>query len=169
MSNNTIISAPEGAKSLSSIYDISLKDINGNPVSLSKYKGKKLLIVNTASECGYTPQYATLEKLHENFAEKVAVLAFPSNDFGAQEPGDEHEIAAFCEANYGVTFPLFRKVEIKGSLRHPLYQWLSDPKKNGWNAQEPTWNFYKYLIDENGELIACLSPAIDPLNPVITG
>lgn len=146
-----------------SIYDFTINDLSGKPVSFSKYKGKKLLIVNTASECGYTPQYAELQKLHEMYGSKVAVVGFPSNDFGGQEPGTHQEIQQFCQKNYGVTFELFEKVTVKGKDKHPLYHWLSEKNKNGWNDQEPTWNFCKYLINEKGELVQFFASNVKPL------
>ena len=151
-----------------SIYEIPLIDIQGRSVTLQGFKGKRMLIVNTASECGYTPQYATLEELHRKYNEKIVVLGFPCNDFGAQEPGSDTSIKDFCQVNYGVSFPLFSKVHIKGSDRHPLYKWLTDPALNGWNSQEPTWNFCKYLVNENGELLHFFNAASDPLDPLIT-
>lgn len=154
---------------MTSIYDIALVDIQGRPVTLSAFKGKKMLIVNTASKCGYTGQYARLEELHRQRGQSLAVLGFPCNDFGAQEPGSEMEIKSFCQTNYGVTFPLFGKLHVTGKEKHPLYKWLSDPAQNGWNAQEPTWNFCKYLLDEQGKLLRFMSPDIDPLDESITG
>lgn len=155
-------------KPSTSIYAITVTDINGREVSLSAYKGKKLLIVNTASECGYTPQYAQLEELHRLHGDKIAVLGFPSNDFGQQEPGAEATILSFCESRYGVSFPLFSKVVVLGENRHPLYAWLGDAALNGWNSQVPTWNFFKYLVDENGVLLAALSSSVSPLDEQIT-
>ena len=112
-----------------------------------------LLVVNTASKCGYTPQYEGLEKLYRRYGERgLVVLGFPSDDFGGQEPGSNRDIANFCEVNYGVSFPMFEKVTVKGPGKAPVYQWLTDPAKNGWNEQEPLWNFCKYVINEKGEL-----------------
>lgn len=144
-----------------SIYHVKLTDINGNDSSLLPYKGKKILLVNTASACGFTPQYSALQKLHN--AGELIVLGFPCNDFGAQEQGSNSEVAAFCELNYGVNFPLFSKLHVKGDGQHPLYDWLSDPGKNGWNSQLPEWNFCKYLIDEDGRLVKYFNSAFDPL------
>ena len=154
---------------MSCVYDIPLTDIQGKPTLLTAYQGKRLLIVNTASECGYTPQYAQLEELHRNLGHRIVVLGFPCNDFGAQEPGTEDEIKSFCEARYGVSFPLFAKLHVTGAEKHPLYQWLTDPGKNGWNNQEPTWNFCKYVIDEYGKLLHFLSANVDPFDTRITG
>jgi glutathione peroxidase len=155
-----VISAPLNANSMETIFNITLTDIAGNSTDLSKFKGKKFLIVNTASACGYTPQYTSLQKVHEKG--EIVVLGFPCNDFGAQEQGSESEIASFCELNFGVSFPLYSKIHVKGENQHDLYKWLSDPSRNGWNSQLPDWNFCKYLIDENGMLMKFYNSAVDP-------
>lgn len=129
------------------IYDFKKKAIDGDEINFSKYKGKTLLIVNVASKCGFTPQYADLEKLHESFGDKVTILGFPANNFGSQEPGTNDEIAAFCDKNYGVKFQLFEKVSVKGDDQDPLYAWLKE--KTG---QEPSWNFCKYLVKPDGSV-----------------
>ncbi len=147
-----------------SIYDFTLNDINGERIDFSVFRGKKLLIVNTASECGYTPQYAGLQKLHEQYGDKIVVLGFPSNDFGQQEPGSNLEIKAFCTENYGVTFRMFEKIKVMGDDKHELYKWLSSKELNGWNDREPSWNFCKYLINENGELMKFYGSATEPLS-----
>lgn len=152
-----------------SVYDIALTDIQGAKTSLNPYKGRKILIVNTASECGYTPQYAQLQELHDKLGDKLAVLGFPSNDFGGQEPGTDSQIVSFCRKNYGVTFPLFSKLKVSGTGKQPLFEWLTDPALNGWNSQEPTWNFCKYLIDENGKLLHFFNAATSPFDDRITG
>jgi glutathione peroxidase len=131
----------------SSIYDFKMAGLDGKLIDFSQYKGKTLLIVNTASECGYTPQYADLQELHEKFGDKITVLGFPANNFGGQEPGTNQQIAAFCKKNYGVTFQLFEKVSVKGNDQHPLYQYLKE--KSG---KEPTWNFCKYLVKPDGSV-----------------
>lgn len=141
----------EAMQTTKSFYDFTVKDIDGNEVNLSKFKGQKVLVVNVASKCGYTPQYEDLQKLNEEYGDKITILGFPANNFGGQEPGSNEEIKKFCTGNYGVTFPMFEKVSVKGVDKHPLYRWLSDKSQNGWNDQEPTWNFCKYYIDENGE------------------
>lgn len=156
-------------KSIASIYDIPLKDIQGREVTLSGFRGKKMLIVNTASECGYTPQYEALQKLHEQYGDRIAVLGFPCNDFGGQEPGSEQEIKSFCQSRFHISFPLFTKVEVKGAGIHPLYAWLTDPSLNGWNSDRPSWNFCKYLVDEQGDLLHFFSSAVDPMDIRITG
>jgi glutathione peroxidase len=161
------VSKPADAAMKTSIYEIKVKTITGEETTLASFKGKKMLIVNVASECGYTPQYAGLQKLHEMYGDKVAVLGFPSNDFGGQEPGSEEQIQSFCSKNYGVTFPMFSKIKVKGNDMHPLYQWLTNPEKNGWNSQAPVWNFNKYLIDENGNLTDYFPSKVNPLDDLI--
>ena len=128
-----------------SIYDFRMNSLEGEEIDFERYRGKTLLIVNVASKCGFTPQYADLEKLHEEFGEKVVVLGFPANNFGGQEPGTSEEIAAFCRKNYGVKFQMFEKISVKGEDQHPLYQWLK--AKTG---ETPTWNFCKYLVKPDG-------------------
>jgi glutathione peroxidase len=148
-----------------SFFSFTVNSLDGQPVSLEQFRGKKIVVLNTASECGYTPQYADWQKYYEENKATTVVLGFPSNDFGGQEPGSEAEIAAFCQKNYGVTFPMFEKVTVKGEGKAPLYRWLTDPNQNGWNSQEPTWNFSKYLINEKGELTHFFTQKIKPDNP----
>ena len=143
-----------------SVYDFTLKTIDGKEVKLDQYKGKKLLIVNTASECGYTPQYKELEQLYKAHGDKVVVLGFPANNFGGQEPGTEKQIATFCEKNYGVTFPLFSKVSVKGDDTTPLYQYLATA-----TGEKPSWNFCKYLVDENGKVLKFYKSSVTPMSP----
>lgn len=150
-----------------SFYTYKLKTIDGEEIDFNQYKGKKVLLVNVASECGNTPQYADLEKLHEQYGDKVTVLGFPANNFGKQEPGSSAEIKSFCTKNYGVKFQMFEKISVKGSDKAPLYQWLSDKSKNGWNDKEPDWNFAKYLVDENGNLEAFFPAHTAPLDEQI--
>jgi glutathione peroxidase len=151
----------------SSFYQFKMKDINGNEVDFSTFKGKKLLIVNVASQCGYTKQYAQLQELHEAHGDKIVILGFPANNFGGQEPGSNEEIKAFCETEFGVTFPMFEKISVKGFDKHPLYRWLSDASQNGWNNEEPSWNFCKYFINEEGELIKFFPSSVTPLDEEI--
>ncbi|MFC3414406.1 glutathione peroxidase [Algoriphagus hitonicola] len=151
----------------SKFYDFKLKDIDGKEVDFSQFKGKKVLLVNVASECGFTPQYEALQELHENYGDKIAILAFPANNFGGQEPGSNEEIKEFCTSNFGVTFPVFEKISVKGFDKHPLYRWLSDEKENGWNNQEPSWNFCKYYVNENGELEKFFPSSVTPLDEAI--
>lgn len=149
------------------VYDYPLKDIKGNDLLLSKFKGKKILLVNTASACGFTPQYKQLEELHQNFKDKLEVIGLPCNDFGEQEPGTATEIEQFCEVNYGVTFPITEKVKILCSNPHPLYEFLMKKDLNGYRDSEVKWNFQKYLIDENGNLIKIFPSPVDPLSEEI--
>ncbi|SNS51250.1 glutathione peroxidase [Belliella buryatensis] len=150
-----------------SIYDFTLNDIDGNSVDFAQFKGKKLLLVNVASKCGYTPQYADLQKLNEEYGDQVVILGFPANNFGGQEPGTNEDIKQFCSANYGVTFQMFDKISVKGADKHPLYRWLSDKDLNGWNDKEPSWNFCKYFIDENGELKKFFPSSVNPMDDEI--
>ena len=139
--------------------------IDGDSVSISKFKDKKILIVNVASKCGYTYQYEDLQKLYEEYSEDLVVLGFPSNDFLWQEPGENEQIKKFCSSKYGVTFPMFSKISVKKSdKQNSLYSWLSNKNLNGWNNEAPSWNFYKYLIDENGNLIKMFSSKIKPFD-----
>jgi glutathione peroxidase len=151
-------SSPKGPVA-GSIYDFKLKSLDGKEVDFSQYKGKKLLIVNTASKCGKTPQYAGLEKLHEQYGHKVTVLGFPANNFLWQEPGSNAEIAEFCERNYGVKFQMFEKVSVKGGDQHALYQWLQS--KTG---HKPDWNFAKYLVSEDGQSVTFFKSSVQPLD-----
>lgn len=145
------------------VYDFTMKSIDGKDVKLSKYKGKKLLIVNTASKCGYTPQYKELEELSKKYADKVVVLGFPSDSFN-QELDSDAEVASFCEKNYGVTFPLFSTVSVKGDDAAPLYKFLADKSKNGTVSDAPTWNFCKYLVDEKGHVVAFYPSKVKPMS-----
>jgi glutathione peroxidase len=147
----------------SNIYQFKMKAIDGTPIDFSVYKGKKLLIVNVASKCGNTPQYADLQKLHEQYGGKVTILGFPANNFGGQEPGTNIQIQEFCTQNYGVTFQMFEKISVKGDDRDPLYAWLAE--KTG---KEPTWNFSKYLVDETGTKVEYIGPKVNPLDASIT-
>lgn len=145
-----------------SIYEFKIPALDGELIDFSNFKGKKLLIVNTASKCGYTPQYAELQTLSENYKDKVLVLGFPANNFMWQEPGSNEDIAEFCQKNYGVTFQMFEKISVKGKDKHPLYQWLENQ-----SGELPSWNFCKYLIDENGKFTAFFSQKVNPLDDAI--
>ena len=148
-----------------SFYTLTSKDINGNAFKFANLKGKKVLIVNTASNCGFTAQYEALEQLSHQFSNKLVIIGFPSNDFKEQEAADNSNIANFCKKNYGVTFPLMEKsVVIKGSHQNEVHKWLSDMTINGWCHQEPTWNFCKYLVNENGVLTHYFPMTVDPLS-----
>jgi len=145
-----------------SIYDYNLISIDGDSISISEYKGKKILIVNVASWWGHTPQYAGLQTLYEKYKNDLVVLGFPANDF-LQEPGKNSKIKSFCSTKYGVTFPMFEKTNVKKSdNQNPLYVWLSNKELNGWNDKSPSWNFCKYLIDENGNLVKIFSSKVKP-------
>lgn len=146
-----------------SLYDLSIALNNGDSIPLSTYKGKKMLLVNTASDCGYTDQYEELQKLYEENKDKLIVIGFPANDFKEQEKGTDEEIAQFCKLNYGVTFPLAKKsAVIPGPDQNAVFQWLTDKNKNGWTSKKPSWNFSKYLISENGVLVNYFDPSISP-------
>jgi glutathione peroxidase len=151
----------------SSFYEFKMKDINGKDVAFSDFKGKKLLIVNVASKCGYTKQYEQLQELYAEHGDKIMILGFPANNFGGQEPGSNEEIKDFCESKFGVTFPMFEKISVKGFDKHPLYRWLSDASQNGWNNEEPSWNFCKYFINEKGELVKFFPSSVNPLDEEI--
>lgn len=148
-------------------HEFKLRSIDGEEVDFAQYRGKKVLLVNVASKCGYTSQYAELQELHEKHGDKITVLGFPANNFGGQEPGTEEEIKTFCSENFGVTFPMFEKVSVKGVDKHPLYRWLSDKDLNGWNDKEPAWNFSKYLLDEEGKLVDFYPSAVKPMDDKI--
>ncbi len=159
---------PEGVEiaAKASLYDFKVKELTGGKVvDLKKYKGKKVVILNVASKCGYTEQYADWEEFYKQYGKKVVVLGFPSNNFGGQEPGTNEEIATFCRTTFGVSFPMFDKMEVVGENKHPLYKWLSDKSLNGWNDKEPTWNFCKYVVNEKGELTHFFASKIKPANP----
>ena len=147
-----------------SLFDFTMKSIDGKTVPLKGFQGKKVIILNTASKCGYTPQYADWEKFYKEHGSKVIVLGFPANNFGGQEPGQNEDIATFCQKNYGVTFPLFEKIDVVGENQHPLYKWLSSKDLNGWNDKAPTWNFCKYVVDENGKLTHFFASGVKPDN-----
>lgn len=150
------------------LYTYSFTDIDGNEVSMERFKGKKILIINVASKCGYTPQYEDLQKLHEQYGEKVTLIGFPCNQFMHQEPGDEAEIKEFCQRNYGVDFLMASKIDVKGDDQHPIYKWLTSEDLNGVESTKVGWNFQKYLIDENGKYIEKFEPGVKPLDKEIT-
>ena len=153
-----------------SLYDLYITLNNGDSVPLSNYKGKKLLLVNTASDCGYTDQYDDLQKLYEENKDKLVIIGFPANDFKEQEKGTDEEIAQFCKLNYGVTFPLAKKSSVKeGPDQNPVFQWLTDKNKNGWTSKRPSWNFSKYLVNEKGMLVNYFGPTISPTGKEVTG
>jgi len=148
---------------MTSVYDFTATGIDGTEVPLSRFEGKALLIVNVASRCGFTPQYAGLEALHRELADQpFEVLGFPCNQFGAQEPGRADEIASFCSTTYGVDFPMFDKIEVNGAHRHPLYDWLTSQKKGFLGSRDVKWNFTKFLTDREGRVVARYAPQVEP-------
>ena len=158
-----ILKNDSNKRAIVNFYSLTATLNSGEEISFENYKGRKIIIVNLASQCGYTPQYEALEKLHEQNA-TIQILGFPSNDFGEQEPGSDEEIATFCKVNFGVTFPLFKKEHVKGKKRQRIYEWLSNSNENGWNNEQPQWNFYKYVIDENGNLSGVYSSSVSPID-----
>ncbi len=151
-----------------SFYSQKTPLINGDTLDFNSLKGKKVLLVNTASECGYTGQYDDLQKLSEEYKDKLVVLGFPANDFKEQEKGTDAEIATFCKVNFGVTFPLMQKsIVVKSPQQNTVFQWLTEASKNGWNNKVPTWNFSKYLVDENGKLTHYFDPSVAPLSEAV--
>jgi len=150
------------------IYDYKVESLDGGEINFADYKGKKILIVNTASECGFTPQYADLEKLYEQYKDKLVIVGFPANNFGGQEPGTNKEIGAFCQKNYGVTFPMAAKVSVKGDDTAPIFKFLTEKELNGVKNSEILWNFTKFLIDENGKLIDSFVSSVKPVDDTIT-
>lgn len=150
------------------IYQFKVEDLSGDSFDFSTLKGKKILVVNTASECGLTPQYEQLQAIYEKYKDKnFVIVGFPANNFGAQEPGSNQQIATFCQKNYGVTFPMMAKISVKGSDMHPVYQFLTQKAKNGLEDSEVQWNFQKYLINEKGELAKVISPRTLPTDAEI--
>ncbi len=151
------------------IYQFQVKDIQGNDFDFASLKGKKIMVVNTASKCGLTPQYEKLEALYEKYKDKnFVIIGFPANDFMSQEPGSNEEIESFCKMNYGVSFPMMSKISVKGKDMHPVYHFLTEKDKNGLEDSKVEWNFQKYLIDENGHLEKVISPRIQPDDESIT-
>lgn len=148
---------------MDSIHRFKVEGIAGNKIDFADFKGKKILVVNVASECGYTPQYAQLQELYETHKDKLIIVGLPSNDFGGQEPGSNAEIAHFCKMRYGVSFPMTEKIHIKGPEIHPLYHWLTHKSENGVMDSEVKWNFQKYLLNETGQLIGIFPASLNPL------
>jgi len=145
------------------LHDFTVESITGEKIELSQFKGKKVLVVNTASKCGLTPQYEILEEVYKEFGgDEFVIIGFPANNFGAQEPGSNEEIEMFCTANYGVSFPMMGKISVKGNDMHEVYQWLTQKAKNGVEDTDVAWNFQKYLIDENGKYVAMVAPQESP-------
>ncbi|MDZ4838660.1 MAG: glutathione peroxidase [Bacteroidota bacterium] len=152
-----------------SIYDYTYTDIDGKEVKLSQYKGKKILFVNVASECGFTNQYEALEAVYEKYKGNLVILGFPCNQFGGQEPGTEQEVKAFCSSKFHVTFPMTNKIDVKGKNQHPIYTWLTSKALNGVEDAEVGWNFNKFLIDENGKYVSYYSSRVKPDDASIVG
>lgn len=150
-----------------SLHQFRAEGLEGDVIDFAAFAGKKVLVVNVASECGYTPQYQQLQDLYEHFGDRLAVVGFPCNDFGGQESGNGIQIRQFCTRRYGVTFPLAAKVSIRGADPHPIYRWLTTKAQNGHSDSTVTWNFQKYLLDESGRLLAVFPPACDPADPSI--
>ena len=151
-----------------SFYDFKMTTIEGKEFDFAQLKGKKVMIVNTASKCGFTPQYTSLEELYKEFGgDKFVILGFPANDFGFQEPGKNEEIAEFCQKNYGVSFQMFEKISVKGNDAPPLYKWLTHKEQNGVDDAKVVWNFQKFLIDENGNWVKSVSPNVSPVDEEI--
>jgi glutathione peroxidase len=150
-----------------SIYDFKVKALDESVINFASFKGKKILIVNTASKCGYTPQYKNLEDLHQRYKDQLVIVGFPANNFLWQEPGDNATIAEFCQKNYGVSFVMAAKISVKGNDMAPIYQWLTQKIYNHNSNSSVKWNFQKYLIDEKGNLIQMFSPGLDPLDAAI--
>jgi glutathione peroxidase len=151
-----------------SIYNIKINALNGKPINFSDYKGKYILIVNVASKCGFTPQYKDLQNLFESYIENLIVIGVPCNQFGEQESGNAKDIESFCEVNYGISFPLTEKIEVKGYNQHPLYAWLTQKKLNGKSNSKVKWNFQKYLVNPQGELIDYYYSLTSPTSSKIT-
>lgn len=160
---NTIAQEPT-----KSIYDISINSLQGENINLSDFKGKKILFVNVASKCGFTGQYKELQELHTTYKDKLVVIGVPCNQFGGQEPGTASDIQNFCEANYGVTFLMTEKVDVKGDNKHELYNWLTNKELNGYKSSTVKWNFQKYLVDENGHLIDYFYSVTKPMSTRVT-
>ena len=164
-SSKTMLVNERAIKPRETFYELSAIKNNGDTLHFSELRGKKVLLVNTASDCGYTGQYEELEALHKKYGDRLVILGFPANDFKGQEKKSDEDIAAFCKINYGVSFQLMKKGQvIKGADQQSVYQWLTNPAKNGWCEKEPDWNFSKYLIDETGILMAYYSQWVSPKN-----
>jgi glutathione peroxidase len=160
--------SPGQAVPAQSFYGLAALRNNGQPLDLGQFKNKKVLLVNTASNCGFTRQFEELQQLHEQCRDSLVILGFPANDFKEQEKGSDADIAQFCQVNFGVTFPLMQKSQVvKGPGQHPVYQWLTDASRNGWNDHQPDWNFSKYLVDSQGRLSHYFGPAVSPLSPEV--
>ena len=166
--NGKILFNDQNARPQVSFYDLKVVLNSGEALEFEQFRNKKVIVVNTASNCGYTGQLSELQQLHDRYRDQVAIVGFPANDFKEQEKGSDQDIAEFCQVNYGVDFPLAKKGSVvKGDQQHPVYQWLTQSGKNGWNDHAPDWNFSKFLVDENGVLTHYFGPAISPLEEEI--
>lgn len=163
-----VMAAEATVSTTKSIYEFTVDALEGGTIDFSKFKGKKILIVNTASKCGYTKQYEGLQKLYNTYKDKLVIVGFPANNFGGQEPGTNDTIAAFCKRNYGVTFPMAAKISVKGDDIAPIYKWLTSSSENGMMDAEIKWNFGKFLLDEKGKLVEYFPSKIDPMSEEIT-
>ncbi|WJJ95942.1 glutathione peroxidase [Algibacter luteus] len=161
-------SKPQKSMEIDSLYSIKINALNGEPIDLSKFKGKHILFVNVASKCGFTPQYKALQELHETYQDKLQIISVPCNQFGGQEPGNAEDISSFCELNYGVTFLITEKIDVKGKDQHPLYYWLTTKENNGIKNSKVKWNFQKYLIDPSGNFVDYYFSTTNPLSSKIT-
>lgn len=167
--NSTVLTNTKAVPAVP-FYSLSVKLNNGSVLDFATLKGKKVLLVNTASDCGYTNQYADLQGLYEQHSDKLVIIGFPANDFKEQEKGSDLDIAQFCKVNFGVTFPLAAKGKVvKAEDQQLVFQWLTDPARNGWNSKAPSWNFAKYLVDENGVLTHYFDPSVSPAGDVVLG
>jgi glutathione peroxidase len=165
---NNVSAQTELTLAESSIYNFKVEALDGGKIDFSKFKGKKILIVNTASKCGYTKQYEGLQKLYDAYKEKLVIIGFPANNFGGQEPGTNTEIQEFCKKNYGVTFPMATKISVKGDDMAPIFKWLTSKAQNGAMDVEIKWNFGKFLLDEQGKLLEYFPSKIEPMSEEIT-
>ncbi len=160
---------PKGKETmnLKSVYDIKINSLQGRPIDLKQFKGKFILFVNVASKCGFTPQYRDLQNLHEAYGNRLQVIGLPCNQFGAQEPGNANEIESFCEVNYGVSFLITEKIDVKGRNQHPIYKWLTNKTENGVSNSTVKWNFQKYLVSEEGKFVDYYYSTTNPMNKKI--
>lgn len=166
--DSVAVNTEEAVQASENIYQYKVTDLYGEAFDFAKLKGKKVMVVNTASECGLTPQYEDLQKLYDSYKDKnFVIVGFPANNFGGQEPGSDAQIASFCKENYGVTFPMMSKISVKGSDMHEVYHFLTEKDKNGLQDSEVAWNFQKYLLDEKGELVMVVSPRTLPTDPSV--
>lgn len=160
--------ASSSAQSITSVYDVEVVSLMGDTINLHDFKGKKILFVNVASKCGFTPQYEGLQNLSNQYKDSLVVIGMPCNQFGSQEPGGKNEIASFCQKNYGVDFLILEKADVKGDNQHPLYKWLTNKDENGRKNSSVKWNFQKFLVDENGQLLDVFFSTTKPMSSKIT-